>query len=80
MRACFLSGRVEVFSWSQEPEESDDAEVQDVAVERSVHVVLELQGVKDALEDGDVGWVGTCGWAVFIFESLEEADEERMEV
>ena len=80
MRACFLSGRVELFCWSQEPEETDDAEVQDVAVERSVHVVLELQGIKDALEDGDVRGVGACGWAVFVLKGLEEADEERMEV
>ena len=41
--------------------------------------VFEVEGVDNALQDGDVGGVDSSGRSIFVFEGLEEADEERME-
>ena len=61
--------------WSQEPEEGDDDEIDDVSIEGSILRVVDIQGVDESSQDGDVGWVGsTCGFVV-AFKGFEERSE-----
>ena len=55
-----------VFGWSEQPEEADDAEVAYDLVVDSPDGVIEVEGVVEGAEDGDVGGVGAVGWFVFL--------------
>ena len=65
----------ELFGRAQEPLEGNDDEVDDVGVECPMFSVLEVEGVEEASEDGEVGWVGSSGRVVFAPEALEESSE-----
>ena len=65
----------EVFSGPEEPEEGNNDEVDGVGIEHAVNGVVEIQGVDEGLQDGDVGWVGSGGRFIFITEGLEERSE-----
>ncbi len=49
-----FTGGFEVFSRSEEPVVSDDDDVDCVVVEASVDFMVNIQGFKEALDDGDV--------------------------
>lgn len=59
MRAAFATG-VEVFGRSEEPEESNDAEIDGVLVGLTRGWVSGVKGVVEVFNDGDVGGVGAC--------------------
>ena len=48
-------------------------------VEAAVASIFEVEGGKEAPEDGDVCRVGPSGGSVFVFKRLDEAQVERME-
>ena len=73
--ASFGRGGVEVFGRLQEPEEGNNDEVDGVGVEHSINGVVDVQGVDEGLQDGDVGWVGSSGRFIFVAEGLEESSE-----
>ena len=78
--ASFGRGRVEVLSGSQEPEEGDNDEVDGVGIEHAIDWVVEVQGIHEGLQDGDVGWVGAGGRFIFVSEGFEESSEYGMEL
>ena len=57
MRAAFATG-VEVFGGSEEPEESNDAEIDGVLVGLTRGWVSGVKDVVEVFNDGDVGGVG----------------------
>ena len=73
--AVFSGSTVEVLCWAEEPVETDDAKVDDMGIEAAEDRMVDLEGCEEVLEDGEVGWVGPGGRAVFIFEALEESNE-----
>ena len=73
--AVFGGGRVGALGRSQEPEEGDDDEVDDVGVEGSILRVIDIEGVDEPSQDGDVGWVGSACGVVVALEGLEERSE-----
>ena len=74
-----VRGVVEVFGWAQQPEEGDDDEVDGGAVECAFDGMVGVQGIDEALEDGDVGRVGSFGRFIFISEGLDKSSEYGME-
>jgi hypothetical protein len=56
-----LTSTGKVLCWSEEPEEPDNAEVQEEA---------RVTNVGEVEEDGDVDRVGTCGRVVFVVKGL----------
>jgi hypothetical protein len=64
----------QVFSWAEEPEDTDDAQVDEVGGDGWVGVG---EGKSDGkvLYDGEIGWVGPLGRIIFISEGLEETNE-----
>ena len=74
LRTTF-GGRVQVLSWPEEPIEGDNDEVDDVGVGNTIFGVFGVEGVDDGTNDGDVGWVGTGFWVVFIAQGFEESSE-----
>ena len=76
----FGGGRVSALGGSQEPEEGDDDEVDDVGVEGSMLRVVEVEGVNEPSQDGDVGWAGSACGVVVALEGFEERSEWGMEL
>ena len=68
-------GGVSVFDWSEQPEEADDDEVVSNGVEGAPDGVVEVEGVADAADDGEVDRVGAVFGLVFALESPEEIQE-----
>jgi len=66
---------VEVFGWPEEPVEGNDAEEDDVVVEGSKFVVVDVKDVVEGAEDGDVGRVGAACGSIFLFESFDKIRE-----
>ena len=66
---------VEVFSWPEEPVEGDDAEEDDMVVEGSKFVVINVKDVVEGSEDGDVGRVGASCGSILLFESFDKIRE-----
>lgn len=76
LRATFLRGRaVEIFGGAEEPVEADDAEVDDVGVEAPKGVMVDIKGLVEASEDGEVDRVGSGGRPIFVAEAFEEISE-----
>ena len=75
MRAGFRGGSLEVFCWSKEPVESDDDEVDSVGIEAPMFRVFGVEGIREAAEDSDVGWVGARGRVVLVVQPLEESHQ-----
>ena len=69
------SGPVGVFGWSEQPEEADDDEVADDALEGAVLAMSEVEDLVETAEDGGVDRVGSVGRRVFALESPEEIHE-----
>ena len=65
----------EVLAWTEEPEETNDDEVDGVLVEWTVSDVVEVGALDEVTEDGDVDRVGPSGRAVFIPEGFEKRSE-----
>ena len=61
-----------VFGWSEQPEKTDDDEVASDGVEDAPLGVVEVEGVADAADDGEVDGVGAVLGLVFAVESPEE--------
>ena len=40
-----------------------------------MHIIVDVEGIQEATEDGEVGWVGSCGWFVIVAEAFEESSE-----
>ena len=77
--AC-VGGAVGVFSWLKEPEEGDDTEVGDMAVELPMLGVIEVKdpvamGVVKLVEDDGVDRVDASGGSILIFEGGEVSAE-----
>ena len=64
-----------VFGWSEQPEEADDDEVASNCVEGAPYGVVEVEGVADAADDGEVDRAGAVFGLVFVVESPEEIQE-----
>jgi hypothetical protein len=71
----FFGFGVEVFSWPEEPVEGNDAEEDDMLVEDSKFVVVDVKDVVEGPQDGDVGGVGATGGPIFLFESFDKIRE-----
>ena len=63
------------FGWSEQPEETDDDEVVSDGVEDTPFGVIEVEGVAETPDDGEVDWVGSVFGFVFALESPEEIQE-----
>ena len=75
LRAGFGCSGVGVFGWSEQPEEADDDEVAGDSIEDAPLGVVKVKGVEEAVDDGDVGRVGSVLGLVFALESPEEIHE-----
>ena len=75
MGAGFGGGGVGVFGWAEQPEETDDDEVVSDGVEDAPLGVVEVEGVGDATDDGEVDRVGSVFGFVVALESSEEIHE-----
>ena len=64
-----------VFGGPHKPEESDDAEVDDVDLHGSELFVFDMEFCGHGFEDGDVGWVGSGGRLVLLREGGHEIRE-----
>ena len=71
--SSFFGGGVGVFSWSQEPEERNDDEVDDVFVEWPVLGVAEVEHFEQLADDVGVDRVSSRGRVVVVLECLEES-------
>ena len=75
LRSGFRVGRFKIFCRTEEPEEGNDDEVNDMAFSFAFEGVIGVECVKEVADDGEVGWVGVCGWRVFVVECFEESFE-----
>ena len=66
---------VGVFGWAQQPEESQDDEVDDRFVGLAILGVVGVQGINKGEDDGSVDRVYPAGGTVFVPEALEESIE-----
>ena len=75
LRASFGRLGVGVLGRSQQPEEGDNDEVNDVLVEDSVSGMLEIKGILEGAQDGDIDRVGSGLRIVFSSHGTEEISE-----
>jgi hypothetical protein len=66
---------MEVLGGAEEPVEGDDDEVDNVLVEAAFFRVVEVKGVQEGSQDGDVCRVGSSGGVILVPEALEESSE-----
>ena len=66
---------VDVFGGAKEPVEADNDQVDDVCVERAVHGVISVKGLRQAAEDGDVDWIDSGGWVIFVAHGFVERSQ-----
>ena len=71
-------GVAQVFSWSHEPEERCDAQLDDMAIEVAISLVFCVQCVDDCSHQLDGGRVCPVGRFVIVSEFLEESSEKGM--
>ena len=63
---------VTAFGRPQEPKECHNDKVNDVSIEGSTLRVVDVKGIDEATQDGDVGWASATGGVVILPEGLEE--------
>ena len=57
---------------AKETEESDDGQVNDVAVRLSFSLVLRIEDFAHMADDAGVDWVGSGAWVILVGESFEK--------
>ena len=57
----------------EQPEESDDGEVDDSLVDGTFNWVLSVKGGVEPMDDGHIGGVGSGGWVILVMEALEKS-------
>ena len=68
-------GRVEVFGGTEEPEEGDNDEVADVAVEGPEFGVTQVEGGVEIADDRDVDRVDSVGGFILVSHGLRKSSE-----
>jgi hypothetical protein len=73
--AILIGGAVQIFGGTQEPVVRDNDEVDEMGIEGAVFSVVDIEGIQEASEDGEVCRVGPSGRVVFVAEAFEERSE-----
>jgi hypothetical protein len=73
--AVLIGGAVQIFGGTQEPVVRDNDEVDEMGIEGAVFSVVDIEGIQEASEDGEVCRVGPSGRVVFVAEAFEERSE-----
>jgi hypothetical protein len=72
LAASFGGLGIEAFSWPQEPVEGHNAEEDDVHVEGTKPGVLDIKGIEQGSEDGEIGRVDSSCWVVFLVKGSDK--------